>query len=159
VGAESGCAVGVDGEWKLAGLPCRAERVAAEIKALRRLDQGFGSGSKDSGGDGGGGGGGGGGGVRALFPAIHDFFILKSTSESTTESTKSNSDAAAVPRSRAHPPSSVVCHTVMTRCPGGKDLMALLAAAPGPGLPESQVRGCTSRMRLTLSLKAPGFNT
>ena len=141
VGAESASGLaGVrdDGEWKVAGLPRRAERVAAEIKALRRLARRSGIGSGDTweppGGDEADG-----SGVRALFPAIHDFFILQSTA---TDSTTTESNAAG-----SRPGSTAVCHTVMTRCPGGKDLMTLLAAASGPGIPESQARFYAAEVR------------
>ena len=138
MGAESAsglAGVGDDGEWKVAGLPRRVERVAAEIKALRRLARRSGIGSGEPPGadeaDG--------SGVRALFPAIHDFFILQSnaTDSSTNESNAAGSCLG----------STAVCHTVMTRCPGGKDLMTLLAAASGPGIPESQARFYAAEVR------------
>lgn len=150
-GAESGMA----DERKPAGLPRREERVAAEFKALRRLEEGTGSGGGESGGRSVGGevhdvqilracG-------RALFPAIHDFFILRSNiPDDRRGASNVDTDADAVASTSPSRHSSVVCYTVMTRCPGGKDLMALLAAAPGHRLPESQARFYAAEVALAL---------
>ena len=140
LGAESGLAeVGDDGEWRLAGLPRRVERVVAEVHALRRLERGLedshaeehdADGRDRSG-------------ARALFPTIQDFFTLRAaaTWEDSTTSSPNTTEPSG---------SAAVCHTVMTRCPGGKDLMALLTVAPEHRLPESQARFYVAEIALAL---------
>ena len=110
------------GEWRAAELSRRSSRVAAEINALKHLQR-----VADEG-------------VRALFPVIHDVFILQRPSGCKDDDSVADAGVGVTSR---------MC-TVMTRCPGGRDLMALLAVAPRNMLPESQARFYAAEVALAL---------